>query len=793
MKQVRWLNLSEYALVLGTGAGVVASAATQQLLYATAPLWLLVAMGVVNRRQIEDRTQAEKRQFSRFSMGAFHQIQKLQAQVSALPSPESLTSFQRSIMAHNDRALVRFSREFAQAQQDLNTRLQAFEAPDLSPIHQDVAQLQDQYTYLCTAMDQLTRQMQQIVHLPRVEATEASLAQLRTETMQMRVNLELLGQDTKSTLATLQDNISHFDRRLRQTPARGETHLLREEVAELIKAVTDLVPRREFNSLLGQIRELREQQAALQRATERAGLESAQTITAATTSAISEAAALEQLRAEFNALANQLHHLQTQPRPEVDVRGAVTDYLQDLQKQLTRLRSFTHALAWQQQEVGKQIRQFPQLLDAATLEQQVQTLTARLGLAEDGVADVRQQVTTQLRWGLRNSPGARNSQLIWDWPGATGPEGQGSRAALEQAIQTAQQRLVLVWPWAEGVALDVGLVNQLQRLLRRQCRVDFGWCHGGEGRQLGWLRSVSQRWGQESQQKRQLRQALNQLLPLKQAFPDLFHFQVLGTLENFLVCDRTYAIVGLQPLQTQSSQLSQVALKLRIDDPAVVDALVRQFDHPVIDPQNGVAYLNRGLTRYDLGDYRGAVADLTQVIQVQPPSAQVYAYRGLARAELGQTQAAFRDFSRAIQHDAQLTVAYGNRGILALELGDDRQACEDLTTVIEQMPQSAIAYFHRATLLQKQGDLTAAIADFSQAIQLEPDQPLPYCYRGALYQKRGKNPADRQQAITDLETATRYLTAPGDRQTLAAVVKTLAQLKGAASLKPLVGSPVRPC
>jgi Flp pilus assembly protein TadD len=791
VKKVRWLSLSEYALVLGTGAGVIASAATQQLLYATAPLWLLVALGLVNRRQLEARTQAEKQQFSRFSVSAFHQLQKLQAQVSALPTPESLTSFQRSIMAHNDRAIVRFSREFTQARQDLDTRLQAFEAPDLSPIHQDVAQLQDQYTYLCTAMDQLTRQMQQIVHLPRVEATEASLAQLRTEMMQMRVNLELLGNDTKSTLATLQDNVSHFDRRLRQTPAQGETHLLREEVAELIKAVTDLVPRREFNGLLGQIRELREQQAALRQATETVGLTTAQprAIDTATT------AALEQLRSEFNDLTAQLHHLQTQPRPEIDVREAVTDYLQDLQKQLTRLRSFTHALAWQQQEVGKQIRQFPQLLDSATLEQQVQTLTARLGLAEDGVADVRQQVATQLRSGQRAPTGSNSGQLIWDWPGEeeTTPGFQGSRAALEQAIQVAQQRLVLVWPWADGVALDSDLVAQLQRLLRRQCRVDFGWCHGGEGRQVGWLRPVSQRWGQESQQKRQLRQALNQLLPLKQAFPELFHFQVLGTLENFLVCDRTYAIVGLQPLQTQSSQLSQVGLKLRIDEPTVIESLVRQFDHPLIDPQNAVAYLNRGLTRYDLGDYSGAVDDLTQVLQTRPQAASVYAYRGLARAELGQTDSALRDFSHGIRQDPQLTVAYGNRGILYLELGDYRRACEDFTTVIAQMPQSAIAYFYRGTLLQKQGDLTAAIADFSQAIQLAPHHPLPYCYRGALYQKRGQTPADRQQAITDLETATRYLSEQGDTKTLAAVVKTLNQLRGTSPTQRTVRSPVASC
>ncbi|NJL86981.1 MAG: hypothetical protein HC886_15035 [Leptolyngbyaceae cyanobacterium SM1_1_3] len=46
MKTPDWLNFSENALLLGTGAGIVASAATQQLLYASAPLSVLVALGL---------------------------------------------------------------------------------------------------------------------------------------------------------------------------------------------------------------------------------------------------------------------------------------------------------------------------------------------------------------------------------------------------------------------------------------------------------------------------------------------------------------------------------------------------------------------------------------------------------------------------------------------------------------------------------------------------------------------------------------------------------------------------
>ncbi|NJL45851.1 MAG: hypothetical protein HC922_09310 [Leptolyngbyaceae cyanobacterium SM2_3_12] len=79
------------------------------------------------------------------------------------------------------------------------------------------------------------------------------------------------------------------------------------------------------------------------------------------------------------------------------------------------------------------------------------------------------------------------------------PKGKGaSREALEMALETAQQRLLLVWPWASDITIDDDLSRRFTQLLDRGGQLEIGWCHQGnqqEGR-LAWR--ISQRWGTES-------------------------------------------------------------------------------------------------------------------------------------------------------------------------------------------------------------------------------------------------------------------------------------------------------
>ena len=60
-----------------------------------------------------------------------------------------------------------------------------------------------------------------------------------------------------------------------------------------------------------------------------------------------------------------------------------------------------------------------------------------------------------------------------------------------------------------------------------------------------------------------------------------------------------------------------------------------------------MAYKNRGIAKKKLQDYRGAIADYTKAIELNPYLAEAYNNRGFAKLKLGQKDSACLDFSKA--------------------------------------------------------------------------------------------------------------------------------------------------
>ena len=810
MKKRRWLNFTELLLLLGSGAGAMASVATQQIFYTTAPLSLLVAVGLLNRKQFEHQSEKNATALEDIDQRMFHNVHQLQEQLNALPSPESLTNFQRSVMAHNDRSIVRFSREIEKTNQQLEQRLQAMGPPDLSQFYQDMEQLNDQYAHLMVSFTNLTKQVQQLSHVPRVEAAETQIAQLKTEVLQMQVNLETFSSDSRTTFSKLQDSVQHFDHRLRQLPTEIDPKILQEEVKQLIQVIPELASRRDLSDVVINVQELGEQQQLLSESIEvlremlsqRLQALSAESAAGLSTSESSDASS-EAIKQELNQLTTglvnleqQLQSLQVQTYPQIELQQAVTVYLNEFQdkqqQQLGRLKKCADSLELQQKQVNWQLQQISPNLDTAALEQQVRVLSSRLETTEGHVAEVERNLaggnpantaiasSAQTEWIVDLQP---KSPLRRDLNQAI-PSSKGSRAALERALEQAQERLILVWPWAAQCELDESMIEKFQQLLRRQCHLEIGWCHLGDRRDGRFIRTISQRWRVEPGQKRLLKNALNKLLPLKQAYPDHFKFKILGTDENFLVCDDTFAILGVQQLATSNTVFPELSMKLRTTDPLVIEELTKRFNDPMLDPQDAVAYFNRAGTRQDLGDYWGAIADYTQVLCINPWDAAVYNNRGLIWADLNEFTPAITDFSDAIKHDPNSFTLYCNRGVLQLEHGDLQAAIADLNKAVQLNPLSPIPYFYRGTALQKVGDLPGAIEDYGAAIERSDNIALPYCYRGAAYQKIG----DVRRAIADLEAAAELLKGQNDSNNLTQVIRTLNKLKSSSTVQSVVAT-----
>jgi tetratricopeptide (TPR) repeat protein len=72
-------------------------------------------------------------------------------------------------------------------------------------------------------------------------------------------------------------------------------------------------------------------------------------------------------------------------------------------------------------------------------------------------------------------------------------------------------------------------------------------------------------------------------------------------------------------------------------------------------------YYNRGVTKYLLTDYQGALSDFNKAIE-KDPNAETYLRRGIVKYILMDYQGATGDFNKAIELNPQLANAFVYRG-----------------------------------------------------------------------------------------------------------------------------------
>ncbi|NEZ57792.1 hypothetical protein [Adonisia turfae] len=721
MNKDRWFNWTEYALLVGSGAGTVASMATQQALLAAAPLSLLAGLGLISRRQLQSRLSQSESVMLSVNSTLDNRLHDMQEQLEDVPTHEQLQAVRQSVVAQNQQDILSLSQLFEYTRNMLLEKIEQQEVPDLQELHQDIGKLKEHCTKLGINLKDVRSRCQQLADTSRLETAESMVTKLKAELMQLRVHLEVFGADTKNNYSGLNDKLQYLKQQVLQLTTDERQSLLKAEVQELVKTVSDMVSRDEFLALSARLQEIQADKSAM--------LQAAPSFTNEPSVPVARLQRrVDSLEQEMSTVTNS-------------VLEAVAETLGPLHK-----------------PTGDVFAQLQERLDAT--DQQMSTITETVLQA---VAETLEPFQTSLS-------SAAESQWLFDFDNVEGKS--NSRRALEQLLAKAQKRVVLVWPWADSVNLDADLLQQLRQVLDRNCRLDIGWCHQGENREHPLLRSISQRWSESNARHRQLKHALNQLLPLKQDYPDLFSFKVLGTTENFMVCDSTSALIGMQALSTQTSLFPTVKLKLHTTDLGVIQPLIQRFENPVINAEDTGAYFNRGITRYDMRDFAGAIDDFTHVI-ASSPSAAAYNCRGVAWMEMNDYARALKDFGDAIHLNAGLFAARCNRGVLRIDIRDYDGALDDLAAASELCPQSAIPYFYQGRIFQFQGELRQAVGKFGLAIERQPKLALPYCYRGAVYQKQGKV----LQAIADLETAARLLRATGDWNNLKQVVRKLARLK----------------
>ncbi len=152
---------------------------------------------------------------------------------------------------------------------------------------------------------------------------------------------------------------------------------------------------------------------------------------------------------------------------------------------------------------------------------------------------------------------------------------------------------------------------------------------------------------------------------------------------------------------------------------------------------------------YQEGDYDGAIAAYTKVIEHEPDDAEAYYNRGFSYAEKDEYDRAIADYDKAIARSPKNANAYYNRGSIYAEKGEYDRAIADYNKAIALNPKNANVYSNRGNTYAKKDEYDRAIADQNKAIAINPNFAGFYSNRGAAYHEKGKY----NRAIADYDKA----------------------------------------
>jgi tetratricopeptide (TPR) repeat protein len=840
LKKFHWLNLAEYASLVGLGVGTVASFVSQQMLFTSAPLSFLVLLNLANRRRLESLTEKEVAiAIAQVDQKVNKHLELLDQQVRAMPTAETMGNLRQSVLRKNRDGLEHLATSIKRLQQDMQRRLQAVEKRTEASNSEQLVQLAEQYSSFADDLQKITAQVHRLSLANNTDTMTSDLAQLKSEVGQLQLNLQKLADQTRPTLTSMQDQVSHLNRQIQKLPPPFDSSAMKEEVAELIKMVSDMVPKRDWGALVAEVQALhrqQEMQAQVDDAIRQelktmhvklqspgapvdvSGLRKqvqdlSQRLDAlpppVNVSALS--ATVERLmetvreavkdavpRKDWTALQTQLQDLLQHQQQQQHANQTLRTELQVLEQQIKaipaapQMRSQVEQLLRHQlQELGQQLhRQLRQYQQAAPMVAMSSFPANGNGHSHpphdstyhpvDGESlspvtsteELQVRINTmmrreleQIQQDLQAVDAAADYEFVFELGQSSLPPASdagaeaiaNNRATLEAALAQTQERLILIWPWSDQCELDDAMLDQFRAMLDRGCRLELGWCHVADRTEARFLSPINQRWLINPLARGTLHSTLQKFLSLKHHYPKLFQFKILGTIENFLVSDQAFAVLGINDALITQTAFPHVDLKLRTTDPMVIQRLLARFESDELKSDDLDAYWNRAVTRYDLGDRPGALADFEQIVCALPGDALAYNYRAAVRYDLGDKDGALADLTDSLQFNGKQPTVYCNRALIKAELEDYHGAIADYSAAVCLQPEMPIAFFYRGLTYQKLNNANAALMDYHEAIRLDPNAAVAYYHRAIIQQKLG----DRTTAMADFETAAQLFEARG--------------------------------
>jgi tetratricopeptide (TPR) repeat protein len=189
-----------------------------------------------------------------------------------------------------------------------------------------------------------------------------------------------------------------------------------------------------------------------------------------------------------------------------------------------------------------------------------------------------------------------------------------------------------------------------------------------------------------------------------------------------------------------------------------------QFNKSIeLDPQFPRSWLNRGIAKIGLQDFKGAREDFNQAVTLKRGYALGYILRGVSNYGLGDTDAMLTDLEIGLQLDfkALSRVLYlaGDAVDRAIEMAPEnvnyyfargyahfvnenyRSALDDFTTAVNMVSGSSEFLKYAGATRIFLGDAGGAQTDLNIALGINPDDPDIYYYLGMLMNDKGEQPS----------------------------------------------------
>jgi tetratricopeptide (TPR) repeat protein len=168
-----------------------------------------------------------------------------------------------------------------------------------------------------------------------------------------------------------------------------------------------------------------------------------------------------------------------------------------------------------------------------------------------------------------------------------------------------------------------------------------------------------------------------------------------------------------------------------------------------INPEDASAWLNKGISLYDLDRNEEALEAFEKGLEINPEDENAWFFKGLSLFNLDRYEDALKIFEKALEINSEDTEAWSNKGAALLNLNRNEEALEAFQKTLDINPENADTWYRKGDVLFNLGRYEEALETFEKALEINPEDANAWYYKACAYSLMDK----KNEALADLKRA----------------------------------------